>query len=182
MSRNDVLDYINSFGKFPLLTQNWTEADLNFTKIFNEIKLEFIINMKVNFCPHPVTRDDIVCLTHVQQFGWERYKRTSSNYTIKDIKDMLEILKISSEGVEEIVDGLFRTSLDYPYQVSGQEQVVTSINELKANSSSFNINWLEVINSQLPEWLKRNSEDQVFVLRRNLIYNRLSFLETVDKR
>lgn len=95
---------------------------------------------------------------------------------------MLEILKISSEGVEEIVDGLFRTSLDYPYQVSGQEQVVTSINELKANSSSFNINWLEVINSQLPEWLKRNSEDQVFVLRQNLIYNRLSFLETVDKR
>jgi endonuclease III-like uncharacterized protein len=109
-SRKDVLNYLSSFGKFPLLTNNWTESDLNFTKLFNEVKLEYLINMRVSFCTHPRTNEDIVCLVSVKQHTWERYKTTSSNLTAKDIQKMLEILSIEFDKVDEMLEGFYNVA------------------------------------------------------------------------
>jgi hypothetical protein len=111
-SRQDVLNYLSSFGKFPLLTNNWTESDLNFTKLFNEVKLEYLINMRVNFCAHPLTRDDIICLQSVKQYTWERYKTTSSNFTAKDVQDILRVLSIEFDEVDEMIRGFYQSSLE----------------------------------------------------------------------
>lgn len=111
VSRKDVLNYLNSFGKFPLLNQEWKESDLNFTKLFNEVKLEYLVNMRVNFCPHPITREDVACIYVVEKNSWKRYKKTSSGTNIKDIKDMLRALSIPLDGVEEMVRHFYETSL-----------------------------------------------------------------------
>ena len=116
MSRPEVLNYLNSFGKFPLMIKDWKESDLNFTMLINEIKLEYLINYRINFCPHPVTREDIVCMYSVQKHTWKRYKTTSSNFTILDIQDMLRILRIPIDDVRDIVQGLFESALEVKLQ------------------------------------------------------------------
>lgn len=96
---------------FPLLKENWTEADLNFTKLLNEVKLEYVTNMRVNFCPHPVTGDDIVCIYPVLRHTWERVIRTSENFTAQDIRDMLKILNIPADDADEMVRGFWESAL-----------------------------------------------------------------------
>lgn len=189
VSRQDVLDFINSFGNFPLLTKNWTETDLNFTKIFNEIKLEYLLNMRVNFCPHPTASDDIVCLYPVQQHTWERYKTTSINFTIKDVHDMLNILRIPVDGVEDIVKGFYKTSLLHPTSNDhfhhfgpSHQTLVVSINQLSNHFNSSEMEWIKVINAQIPQWLQQDGSSLVFIKDVVLLRNRLNFLRTVDKR
>ena len=112
MSRPELLNHLNSFGKFPLMDKDWKESDLNFTRLLNEIKLEYLINYRINFCPDPVTRADIVCMYSVKKYTWKRYKTTSSDFTILDIQDMLKILEIPSDDVRDIVQGFFESGLE----------------------------------------------------------------------
>lgn len=45
-----------------------------------------------------------------------------------------------------------------------------------------NINWLELINNQLPDWLRLEKNDSIFIHKFDLFSNRLDFLGSLDKR
>lgn len=66
--------------------------------------------MRINFCQNPMTTDNVICLYSVKQHSFERYKRTSSEFTARDIRDMLRIIGISIDTVVDMVDGFFETS------------------------------------------------------------------------
>lgn len=93
------MDYLATFGKFPIEVQNWTESDLNFTKLITENKLEYFLNFKVQACRSPTDGVEILCAFEDNFYSWKRYVTTNLEYTSKDITDMFELLQFPTENV-----------------------------------------------------------------------------------
>ena len=59
---------------------------------------------------------------------------------------------------------------------------VTSIDNLKVMLNSSEINWLKVINFQLPSFLHCNGSEPIEIKYKNLVIDRLIFLSKIEKR
>lgn len=96
------MDYLATFGKFPIEVQSWTESDLNFKKLITENKLEYFLNYKLQACPSPADGAEILCAFYDGFYSWERYVTTNLKFTAKDITDMFKLLKLPTEDVENL--------------------------------------------------------------------------------
>lgn len=106
------MEFLASFGKFPNQISNWTEKDLNFTKLEIETKLEYFLNFKITHCPSPKDGVEILCLVPEYIYSWSRYSLTNLLYTAKDVKEMFKLLGIPSDNVDEVLKEIENQPLD----------------------------------------------------------------------
>lgn len=111
------MEFLASFGKFPNQKLNWTESDLNFTKL--ETKLDFF---RISRCPSPKNESvQILCVEWEQDYPW-RQNVNSADYlknTAKDIELMFEALGFSTVSLDEILKEIE----NYPRKVNDQSEL-----------------------------------------------------------
>lgn len=106
VSRKEIRDYLSSFGTFPYQTSNWTENDLNFTKIEAELNFEFFVRYKINLCQSPRSDAKIFCLEHHFYNPWDRFYYRNKYHVVRDIEKMFEALDFPTENVVEMFENL----------------------------------------------------------------------------
>lgn len=106
---------MSSFGKFPIQKPDWTEADLNFTKLLTETKLEYFLNFELVYCPSPKDGIEIICVIPEEYHSWKRYVSNNLKYTVKDVSDMFELLKFPSSSIHALISEFKETSVKVGY-------------------------------------------------------------------
>ena len=99
------------------MVNDWKETDLNFTKLFNEIKLEYLINMQIKICSSSKLLDDVICMTHIEQYTWQRFDAPGFLSIVKDIEQILRTLDISYEGIKEMVKDIHEISKKVKFKI-----------------------------------------------------------------
>lgn len=106
---------------------------------------------------------------HCRWYGWRFLQRVFAGDFINFHLQYIEILNVFTN---------FQRVDDF----SDQTPLIVKMKDLQKIFDYPGIDWIGLINAQLPEWLHRKANDSILIRSESLLKSRLRFLKEVDKR